>query len=71
MSCRNAVLIAAASSKVSGGTKRVFVRPGAEALAMMAMPQVWPVADVPLDPFAPTIRCHPPKKSTKIESQQN
>src|SRR6185295_8132680 len=38
-SCRNAVLNAAASSKVSGGTSRVFVRPGAEAFAITAMPQ--------------------------------
>jgi hypothetical protein len=40
MSCRNAVLSAAASSKLSGGTSRVLVRPGAEALAMIAMPQL-------------------------------
>ena len=38
MSWRKAVLSAAACSKVSGGTSRVLVRPGAEALAMMAMP---------------------------------
>ena len=39
MSCRKTVLSAAACSKVSGGTSRVLVRPGADALAMMAMPQ--------------------------------
>src|SRR5262245_19448496 len=38
MSCRKAVLSAAACSKVSGGTSRVLVRPGTEALAMMAIP---------------------------------
>src|SRR5262245_36072468 len=36
---RKAVLQAAASSKVSGGTRRVLVRPGAEALAITAIPQ--------------------------------
>src|SRR5579871_642131 len=38
-SCRNAVLNAAASSKVSGGTSRVLVLPGSEAFAITAMPQ--------------------------------
>ena len=38
MSCRNAVLNAAASRPVSGGTSRVLVRPGADAFAMTAMP---------------------------------
>src|SRR5437016_14544155 len=35
----NAVLHRAAWSNVSGGTKRVLVRPGTEALAITAMPQ--------------------------------
>jgi hypothetical protein len=39
MSCRKEVLSEAAWSKVSGGTSRVLVRPGADALAMMAMLQ--------------------------------
>ena len=38
-SLRKTVLRAAASSKVSGGTRRVLVRPGTEAFAMTAMPQ--------------------------------
>src|SRR5262245_2313193 len=40
MSPRNAVLQRAASSKVSGGTRRVLVRPGIEAFAITAIPQV-------------------------------
>src|SRR4051812_4760058 len=36
---RNAVLQAAASSNVNGGTRRVFVRPGLDALAITAIPQ--------------------------------
>src|SRR5262245_60545399 len=36
---RNAVLQCAASSHVNGGTRRVFVCPGRDALAMMAIPQ--------------------------------
>ena len=62
MSCRNAVLSAAASSKVSGGTKRVLVRPGAEALAMMAMPQVSPVVDLVAEPIRTGHTMSPPKK---------
>src|ERR1700686_2322880 len=38
-SCRKAVLKAAASSKVSGGTSRVLVRPGIDAFAITATPQ--------------------------------
>src|SRR5215471_3956948 len=38
-SLRKAVLNAAASSKVSGGTSRVLVFPGSEAFAITAMPQ--------------------------------
>src|SRR5215470_9941868 len=38
-SLRKAVLNAAASSKVSGGTSRVLVLPGSEAFAITAMPQ--------------------------------
>src|SRR5437899_12908597 len=37
-SCRNAVLKAAASSKVRGGASRVLVRPGNDAFAITATP---------------------------------
>jgi hypothetical protein len=40
MSCRNAVLRAAASADVSGGVSLVFVRPGADAFAITATAQV-------------------------------
>src|SRR6516225_4754552 len=40
ISRRNAVLHCAASSNVSGGTKRVLVRPAIDALAITAIPQV-------------------------------
>src|SRR5215469_13658295 len=39
MSCRKAVLKAQASALVKGGTSRVLVRPGKEALAITAIPQ--------------------------------
>src|SRR5262249_24291039 len=39
-SCRNTVLRVAASSSLSGGTSRVFVLPGIDALAMTAIAQV-------------------------------
>ncbi len=38
-SCRKAVLKAAASSKLKGGTNRVLVRPGTDAFAITAIPQ--------------------------------
>src|SRR6516162_5830141 len=38
-SCRKAVLNAQASAAVSGGTSRVLLRPGMEALAITATPQ--------------------------------
>src|ERR1700733_599755 len=72
---RNAVLSAAASSKVSGGTRRVLARPGADAFAMKAMPQLAafarggggearhesdvPLKDLPLNRFARLTRCPP------------
>src|ERR1700676_5391900 len=51
-SCRKAVLSDAASSKVSGGTRRVLARPGAEAFAMKAMPHEAAIVEV-------TVRCAP------------
>jgi hypothetical protein len=64
ISCRNAVLKAAASWPVSGGTSRVLVRPGADAFAMTAMPHdVMPKDVMPTDlpaetqAFAEFIRC--------------
>jgi hypothetical protein len=61
------VLSEAASSNVSGGTSRVLVRPGAEALAMKAMPQlagsgrvdppVFTDAETPFDRLAWSIQC--------------
>src|SRR5262245_30730030 len=39
-SCKNTVLSLAASSSLSGGTSRVFVLPGIDALAMTAIAQV-------------------------------
>src|SRR5271170_2675567 len=44
-SCKKAVFSAAASSNDSGGTRRVLARPGAEALAMKAIPQLAATAD--------------------------
>src|SRR5687768_11951945 len=41
-SLRKAVLNAAASAAVSGGVRRVLVRPGTEALAITAIPQERP-----------------------------
>jgi hypothetical protein len=54
------VLSAAACSKVSGGTSRVFVRPGVDAFAMIAMPQR-ATAGLSLNRFASCMRCQPPK----------
>ena len=70
MSWRKTVFSAAASSKVSGGTKRVLVRPGAEALAMMAMPQVPPALSLSLKPSALAIRYCPRKIRLKFESNE-
>src|SRR5262249_56403723 len=54
---RNAVLHCAASSNVSGGTKRVLVRPAIDALAITAIPQVGIAA---LSTSATAVRMTPP-----------
>src|SRR5271154_269193 len=72
-SWRKAVLRAAASSNVSGGTRRVLARPGAEAFAMKAMPQAaglpgvgvsvdWPATNLPLKRSARFMRCPRPEE---------
>src|SRR5271170_1988029 len=69
-SCKKAVFSAAASSNDRGGTRRVLARPGAEALAMKAMPQLAVTADfgvsetpdeadLPPMRFAPTMSLPP------------
>src|SRR5215469_576624 len=65
-SLRKAVLNAAASSRVSGGTSRVLVFPGSEAFAITAMPQdgdssVHAIVGMPLgsQPFFVNARCAP------------
>src|SRR6266436_5540084 len=57
ISRRNAVLHCAASSNVRGGTKRVLVRPGIDALAITAIPQVGTAA---LSVSAKAVRMAPP-----------
>src|SRR6266478_9523818 len=57
ISRRNAVLHCAASSNVRGGTKRVLVRPGIDALAITAIPQVGTAA---LSVSAMAVRMTPP-----------
>src|SRR5258707_5179911 len=57
ISRRNAVLHCAASSNVRGGTKRVFVRPAIDALAITAIPQVGIAA---LSISATAVRMTPP-----------
>src|SRR5271169_6462808 len=56
-SWRKAVLSAAASSKVSGGTRRVLARPGADAFAIKAMPQDAAAMDLPLYRSGRFTRC--------------
>src|SRR6266481_6436548 len=57
ISRRNAVLHCAASSNVRGGTKRLLVRPGIDALAITAIPQVGTAA---LSVSAMAVRMTPP-----------
>src|SRR5258708_30328211 len=59
MSRRNAVLHLAASSNVRGGTKRVFVHPGNDALAITAIPQV---GTRPLSMSATAVGMVPPRE---------
>src|SRR6478672_11504800 len=55
ISCRNAVLKAAASWPVSGGTSRVLVRPGADAFAITAMPHELPAETQACAEFIPCL----------------
>src|SRR5262245_59654630 len=57
ISRRNAVLHCAACSNVRGGTRRVFVRPAIDALAITAIPQVGTAA---LSVSATAVRMTPP-----------